>query len=201
LSQVSASVLSVLAPWAAATSGGPGPLPVIATVASAASALIALAALWVALANRATAVRALRLSQRQEDRRTAVLDVSLVQGLSWRPDGGDRWVCLDILAVNPADRDGTIVRADLHVTYTAPGGDVLVVKVPHGGTVPAWPEQVTPLVLPAGVAANGALAGWLVFRLAPGLVADGTIERLDAVLRDSRGLVETVQAWGLRELP
>lgn len=193
-----ADVAVELIATAAAGSAVPAWLPI---AVAGVSALIALGSFAVALSSRAVAGRSLRLSEQQEKRRAAALDVSLKQGLSWRPGDGARWICLDVLAVNPTDRDGTIVTADLHVSYAPSMGAVLVVKVPHGGpSADAWPNGVAPVELPARVAANGAVAGWLMFRLPPGLVPDGSVQGFAAVLHDSRGLTQTVHAWGLREV-
>lgn len=165
-----------------------------------ASAIVAVIALLVALSNRATAQRALLLSQQQEDRRTARLDLSLIEGASWRRRSeGHRWIGVHVLAVNPTDRDGAIVTADLHVTYSTPAGSTMVVQVPHAGGG-ALPGGINGLEIPAPLASNGAVAGWLLFRLDDGLVGDGSIDRYDAVVSDSRGPVETVQAWVLREV-
>jgi hypothetical protein len=166
-----------------------------------ASAIIAAFALLVTFSNRRTARKALGLSQRQEERRAARLDLSLTDGISWRPVGGGcRWIGVQVLAVNPTDRDGSLVAADLHVTYTLESGDGVVVKVPHGAAGVTLPEGITALDIPTPLQANGAVSGWLMFKLDDALIADRAIERYDAVVRDSRGPVETVQAWGLREI-
>lgn len=165
-----------------------------------ASAIVAVVALLVALSNRATARRALALSQQQEDRRSARLDLSLIGGLSWRRRSeGDRWIGMHVLAVNPTDRDGAIVTADLHVTYTTAAGATMVVRVPHTGGA-ALPDGINGLEIPARLPSNGAVAGWLLVKLDDGLVGDGSIDRYDAMVTDSRGPVEMVQAWVLREV-
>jgi hypothetical protein len=168
---------------------------------SVASAIIAAFALLVAFSNRKTAKKALRLSERQEERRAARVDLSLTDGISWRPAGGGcRWIGMQVLAVNPTDRDGSLVAADLHVTYTLASGDAVVVKVPHGAGGVTLPEGITALDIPTRLQANGAVTGWLMFKLDDALIGDGTIERYDAVIRDSRGPMEAVQAWVLREI-
>ncbi|MEU7613891.1 hypothetical protein [Micromonospora sp. NPDC049204] len=96
-----------------------------------ASAAVALLALLVALSNRNTSRRALALSMQQEERRAARLDVTLANSASWRRSGASRWVGFNILAVNPTDRDATIVGADLHIAYTLPSGQTMTVKVGH----------------------------------------------------------------------
>ena len=167
----------------------------------AASAVIAGFALMVTISNRRIAKKALRLSERQEERRVARLDISLSEGISWRPArSGSRWVGISILAVNPTDRDGAVITADLHVSYAMASGTGVVVKIPHGAQGVALPEGIVPLDIPTPLPANGAVAGWLVFKIDEGLVPDGRVQRYDAVLCDSRGPVEAVQAWVLREV-
>jgi hypothetical protein len=169
--------------------------------APAASAVVAILALLVALSNRNTARRALTLAAQQEERRAARLTVSLHDAASWRSHGGPRWVGLKILAVNPTDREGALVDADLHVAYTLPTGQAMTVKLRHetGGEV--FPAEITALELPARLQANGATAGWLMFRLPASLLPEGAgIERYDTLLQDSRGITATVSASVLREV-
>lgn len=163
-----------------------------------ASAVIALGSLLVSLSNRRTARRALRLSERQEERRAARLDVDLIEGVSWRgvDPKAPRWIGMNMRAVNPTDRGGSIVAADLHVAYATPAGVLIVVKVPHAAD--ARPDLPPPLVLPASLPANGGLQGWLMFELKPGLVA-GPIDRYSVVLSDGRGISKEVHVWALRE--
>lgn len=164
------------------------------------SAAIAALALMVSFSSRSTAKKSLRLSERQEERRAARLDLSLKESISWRPAGdASRWIGMHVLAVNPTDRDGSLVAADLHVTYTLAGRGV-VLKVPHGAEGVILPQGITELDIPIRLQANGAVSGWLMFKLDNALVAEADIQRYDAVIRDSRGPEETVQAWVLREI-
>jgi hypothetical protein len=166
-----------------------------------ASAVIAAFALLVSFSNRGTAKKALELAERQEERRIARLDLSLIDEISWRPvEGKCRWIGVRVLAVNPTDRDGSLVAADLHVTYTLASGDGVVVKVPHGAAGVKPPEGITALEIPTRLQANGAVTGWLMFKLDDALLADRAIERYDVVIHDSRGPVATAQAWALREI-
>lgn len=175
----------------------------MASVGSRASVVIAAIALLVSASNRKIAKSALSLSERQEGRRAARLDLSLYEAIPWRPAGrASRWIGVRVLAVNPTDRDGSVIAADLHATYTIPGGAVTVVKIPHGADAEAWglPESIAPLEVLAPLPGNGAVTGWLMFKVDDALIGDATIERYDAVLRDSRGPVEGVQPWVLREI-
>jgi hypothetical protein len=165
------------------------------------SAAVAVVALLVALSNRQIAKRALGLSERQEERRNARLELSLDDAVSWRPVGEVwRWIGIHLLAVNPTDRSGSLVGAELHVTYTTRNGAAgIVVKIPHETTVVPR-GGMAPIHIPADLPANGAVRGWLLFRLHDEVVGPGAIQRFDAVVRDSRGPVVAIQAGILREI-
>ncbi|OKJ39855.1 hypothetical protein AMK25_25040 [Micromonospora sp. TSRI0369] len=166
-----------------------------------ASAVVAVFALLVALSNRNTSRRALALSLQQEERRAARLTVTLDDSASWRRRDAPRWVGMKILAVNPTDRDAAVVSADLHIAYTLQSGLAMTVKVRHETTGDAFPGEVDALDLPARLQANGAVAGWLTFRLPADLFPAGAgIHRYDAVLQDSRGIAATISASVLREV-
>lgn len=166
-----------------------------------ASVCVALVALLVTLSNRNTARRALALSVQQEERRAARLTVTLDDSASWRMPGAPRWVAMRVLAVNPTDRDATLVGAELHVTYTRRTGETMTVKVRHDTGSDNVPAGVTALDVPVRLQANGAVAGWLTFRLPAELFPDDAgIDRYDAVLQDSRGIAATVTASILREV-
>ncbi|MGH3932671.1 MAG: hypothetical protein ACRDTF_22160 [Pseudonocardiaceae bacterium] len=107
---------------------------------------------------------------------------------------------MHVLAVNPTDRDGSLIAADLHITYTIPGGAAMILKIPHDTKGEALPEKIAPLKIPSPIPSNGAVDGWLIFKVDDALIGDAAIERYDAVLRDSRGPVENVQFWVLREI-
>lgn len=172
-----------------------------ATWAPVASVVIAAFSLFAAIANRKTAKKALKLSQIQEERRTARLDVSLMEAVSWRPSN-EAWrlIGMRILAVNPTDRDGSLVSAELNVAYTAGGSRLMVLKIPHAAAVRGMPKHITPLEMPIGLPSNGAIKGWLVFKINDELVSGAAIEGYDATIRDSRGPTEHIQAWILREI-
>ena len=74
------------------------------TWAPVASLVIAAFSLLAAIANRKTAKKALKLSEIQEERRAARLDVSLMEAVSWRPNNETwRLIGMRILAVNPTN--------------------------------------------------------------------------------------------------
>lgn len=166
-----------------------------------ASAAVAILALVVALSNHNIARRALALASQQEERRAARLTVSLRGSASWRFTGAPRWIGLKILAVNPTDRDGALIYANLHITYTLPSNQAITVKLRHETAGRAFPTDITTLEMPVRLQANCATAGWLMFRLPADLLPDGaSIERYDMVIQDSRGIAATVSTSVLPEV-
>jgi hypothetical protein len=163
------------------------------------SATIALLALAGTVFNARVARRALRLSEQQEDLRKARLDLSVVDQVSIaHPSKRERWIGVDVLAVNPSDRDGSIFRAELHLTYSTSSGHLMVIRIPHANA--GAPATTPPLQVPVALPAARAVQGWLVFRLPDELIGSGRIERYDVEVTDSRGLIERVQPWVMREV-
>lgn len=107
---------------------------------------------------------------------------------------------MHVRAVNPTDRYGSLIAADLHITYKIPGGAVMVMKIPHGAKDEVMPESIAPLEISAPLPNNGTVDGWLMFKVDDALIGDAAIEGYNAVLRDSRGPVEGLQFWILREI-
>ncbi|WP_157361759.1 hypothetical protein [Haloechinothrix halophila] len=165
------------------------------------SVAIAAGSFIVALFSSRTARQSLKLSKEQERRRVARLDVSLVKAVSWCPvNSKQRWIGARVLAVNPTDRDGAIVQADLHVTYSTSDGANVVAKIPHDPMGTCFPKGIEEFDLPISLPANGAVDGWLVFGLSHALLEGVTVERYEAVVRDSRGPLESVHPWVLEEI-
>lgn len=168
---------------------------------AAASAVIAALALVLGLDNRRTSKHALKLAQQHEDRQVARLDVDLKDAVSvsskcWK----HRQIGIHVLMINPTDRQSAIFKGELNITYSTPDGVRTVVTVPHDPGDGELANEVIPLEIPAHLPANGAIRGWLTFRLENDLLASMRIERYELVLYDSRGPVKTVYPWLFREL-
>jgi hypothetical protein len=168
-------------------------------------AAVAVAALSVAVSlvlgrsNRATAKRALALSERQEARRDTRIDLYLNESVSWRGrPGSNRVLGFHILISNPTDRANSLVDAELHLTYDL-AGVVTTLKVGHTDASVPPPAGVSPLSLPTRLDANEATSGWLFFQVSQALAGDREIDRYDLVLRDIHGLEETRQVTIFRE--
>lgn len=173
------------------------PAPDWLTYIPALSFLLAVVALIVSLMNRRTSNRALELSEAQEERRKAALDVSIKEARKWRDASGDRHIAIRVLAVNPTDRDGSIVEATLRVTQTV-AGKTLVLQVGLDSQTVPYKDITTTLIIPCNMKANSGIEEWLVFSLRKDLVS-GQVDRYDLFLRDSRGPEETLDVWALEE--
>ena len=154
------------------------------------------------LANRATARRALQISERQEARHQSVLGLYLIEPVAWsHSELAERILGFHVLVSNPTDRPTSVVSAELHLTYSV-GGVLTTVKVPavgeaHSDLVPA---DLASIELPGRVDANDALAGWLLFRISPELIGGAAVERHELVIRDVHGIEERLQVAVFREL-
>lgn len=183
------------------TAGSPEPSAWPEYAALGIAALSLLVALVLGVRNSRTAKHALELSERQEARREARVDLYLNEAVSWRRRAHtDRVVGFHLLATNPSDRASSLVAAELHLTYSL-GGILTTVKVPRltEATPIGVRTQVVPIDLPAALDANKATHGWFMFRIPDGLTHERPVERYRVVVRDSHGIEESVQANVLRE--
>lgn len=163
--------------------------------ATTASLGLSLAALFVSLLNRRTSVRALLLSEAQEQRRAPALVIRVDDHVAWNTAAGDRYVGVSVLLTNSSDRDGSVTRASLHVRHA----DGIVIQVPSSsGPLPPGPVSVA-LPMPCNLSGNSSASGWLIFHTQTAsrgpLIDDYTL-----VVDDSRALVEHIPIWPLREL-
>lgn len=181
--------------------GSARPASGLAYAAIVIAGLSLLATVGVGLLNRATAKRALDLAERQEARRASHFDLYMNYSASWRrPAAGDRVLGFNILMTNPTDRASTLVNAELHLTYSV--AEVLTtVKVPQlsEATTVGPGEEYAPVAFPASLSANGAVSGWLLFRVPDALTDGRRIERYDVVVVDVHGVEQAIQGPLLRE--
>jgi hypothetical protein len=175
-----------LLPWA----------PLVSIVIATCSVGFAIWALIVARKNAATAREALRLASTQEERRLARLDVTVEEAtLNRRSETGGQVFEVTILAVNPTDRDGSIIRAELVTTYSTSGQPVVARFSADVKTIEEAKQQ-SYLAIPSAIKANGALRGSLTFTLSDSQLP-GNLEAIQLEIYDSRSLVITSSLWGL----
>jgi hypothetical protein len=154
-------------------------------------------ALWSLRISR----KALRIAEDQDARRTRYLEFYLNESVSWRlDDAGARLVGFHLMVTNPADRPNSVVRADLHVTYSV-GTSLVVVQIPctTGAPPVALASDHVPLGLPLRIGAKSAVSGWFLFRLSKELTGGHPIERYDVVLRDVIGIDQNLQVMTIGE--
>lgn len=175
-----------LLPWA----------PYLSIAIAAFSAGLAGWALTVAKRNASTARKALSLAESQEERRLARLDVTVEAAtLNRHSQIGSQVFEVTVLAVNPTDRDGSIIRVELVATYSSSGQPV-VVRFPADVHTSPEAGHVAHLAVPSAVKANGALRGTVSFTVADTRIL-GNVEALQLEIHDSRSLVVTSSLWGL----
>jgi len=165
------------------------------------SIAIAVAALAVSLSQTWIANKALRLGKIQDARRKARLDVSLKESVAWVPvDESCKYMCALLLVVNPAESETTLIRAELHITYSPAPNQMLVIKIPHEERLIGAPDEIVPVAIQSPLRANGALEGWFVFRLIDDLIGSHSIKDYNVVLYDSRGIMQSVHIWIIKEI-
>jgi hypothetical protein len=158
-------------------------------------ALIVAAATGVAIFTQGrSAKEALRLAREQDERSRARLNVELKDAIRWfSANDPFRYFGVRLLVVNPSDSSGTLVGAELHVSYRTVNGRLLMLKVPHDVKGVALPEEISPITLTAGLPSNGALDGWLIFQVPYSMLEQAEIEGYIVTLYDSRNMRRTVQ--------
>jgi hypothetical protein len=190
--------MNVMRAWAVLSAEVASPLDYVAVVIAGLSLVISLV---LGVRNRGTAKRALALSEAQEARRAAKVELHVNEALSWRRRSeGDRLLGFHLLVTNPTDRQNSLVDAELHLTYGL-NGVLTTVKVPHltNATGITLPTEVDLIEMPTRLDANQAVSGWFVFRITDGLTLNRPIDRYDVIIRDVHGIDETVQVSLFRE--
>lgn len=164
------------------------------------SALALVVAVVLGLRNRGTSKKALRLAERQEERRNSRIDLYINDSIEWKQTAA-RVVGIHAVVANPTDGPTSLVHAELHVTYDL-GGTVTTIRIRAETSDPTGlPPGVASLELPARLDANDAVSGWLLFLLKDGLTGDRPVERYDLIARDVHGKEESVQLGVFREGP
>lgn len=173
----------------------------VAYASAAVAALSLLVTILFGLYNRGVAKAALEISRRQEARRGSRLDLYVNETASWRSAGTpDRLLGVNVQVANPTDRETSVTRAELHLTYSVEGR-LTAVKVPSNSEPPPElrPTRVEPLALPLRLAANEATSGWFLFLVPGGVVAGRAVDRYDIVLRDLHDIEQSLQVTVFRE--
>lgn len=172
--------------------------PWIDWVPIAISALAFLVSIVFGVSSGRTARRALRITEREEARRSPRLSLYVHDTALWKsPHNATRAYGVHLQLVNPTDLPTTVVMAELHITYSV-DAHLAVVKTPIVEPT-TFRCSFKKIEIPQRLEANGVASGWLVFRVADALVDRGDVHRYDVVVRDVHNVVETRQIAVFRE--
>jgi hypothetical protein len=161
-----------------------------------ASVFIALFALIVSTFGFATSRKALRISQKQEQRKNPLLVPSLLNGYVQFRKNKERVYGFLLSVSNPSDSNNAIARIDLHLTYLSPRHDRLTVQVPSSTARDdsfSRLSEFTMIAPPMELDAHHTIAGWCVFRVPEAALSRGVVESTVIVLVDSHGLKASLE--------
>jgi hypothetical protein len=150
-------------------------------------AVAAVAALIVALISLKVSSRALRLSEKQEQRKQPRLVPSLLESHFANLTEGGRVYSFSLSVVNPTDSDNAIAQIEMHLRYLIDGDVSMTVKLPLSSVDICYPAATDHprLMTPSRIAAHDTAFGWCDFVVKPGILSGRTIEGYQIVLTDS----------------
>ncbi|MBJ6750974.1 hypothetical protein [Geomonas anaerohicana] len=169
-----------------------------AEVASAGAAWLAL---LLSVFSILAAWKALRISERQEERRKPLLVPYLQDGYI-RREGESIFYAFLLSVSNPTDSDNAVAVADLHITYITKGNVLMTIKVPwyNKGAKGFHDENISiSFTIPQRLDAHQTVTGWLFFQVEKLLIRGYTIEEYRIVLTDSHGMRAQLEPILIRE--
>lgn len=175
---------------------------VAATWTGIATAIAAWLALVVSVLSLVIAIRAQRLAERQEARRTPVLKPYLVDGYVRTGADGNRVYAFLLSISNPSDIDNSVANIDLHVAYRRADDDmsmVLKVRASQDSASSITKPLESTLLPPQRVDAHQTLTGWAFFGVSREILTDTIIDGYRIVLTDTHGIEAAVEPIVVRE--
>jgi hypothetical protein len=161
---------------------------------------MAVAAFIVAVMSFRVSSRALRLSEKQEQRRQPRLIPRLLASqFENRPEGG-RVYSFSLSVGNPTDSDNAIAQIEMHLRYLIDGSTPITVKLPPSvGSCDRANDTSPRLITPCRVAAHDTVSGWCNFVVTPDILGGRAIEGYQIVLTDSHQADASVDALVVSE--
>jgi hypothetical protein len=153
--------------------------------------------------SRRLAVRALSISESQEQRRQPQLTIYMVDG--YRRYLPDKQLFGFLISVsNPTDINNSLVHAELQVTYVLAKEVKAVCRTPHEQLVAEIvPDATSRLAnvfsLPVRIDAHQTAAGWFVFSLDNKVIGGKTIDAHRIILEDSHGVSSRTEPLSVRD--
>jgi hypothetical protein len=166
-----------------------------------AAALAAWVAAFFAYLTARRSGRALRLAERQEERRRPTLVLYLHSGYLCRTD--EDHVYMFLLSVsNPSDSDNAIARLELRIKYITVSDFPATVNVPnvsqHSEMFP-WNDHAG-LEIPVNVDAHKTVAGRVFFLLKHALLKGCTVDGYEVIATDSHENQTSIEVGLVQEL-
>jgi hypothetical protein len=162
-------------------------------------AVTAVAALIVALRSFGVASRALRLSEKQEQRKQPRLVPRLLDSHFENLTEGGRVYSFSLSVGNPTDSDNAIAQIEMHLRYLIDGDVSMTVKLPPSVGICARANDHPRLITPSRIAAHDTVSGWCDFVVKPGILSGRTIDGYQIVLTDSHQAERSVDALVVSE--
>jgi hypothetical protein len=165
------------------------------------AALASSAAAWLGLLISAislsTSRRAIRITERQEERRKPLLIPELRNGhFRTSPDGSARLYTFLIAVSNRSDTDNAIAHLELRLTYAVREGIDVTMKLPADTAAAKTSPQGTEirLAVPSSIGAHQTVSGWCFFRVERSILErPNVIQRYVIALIDSHGIEATLE--------
>lgn len=157
----------------------------VAVKVSSFAALCSLASVIIAARSARNSSRALRLSEAQEKRRVARMNISVGQA-HYQPHNGGRLYRMTVLVENPTDSSGAVSKAELRITYSREG---TLHRLLNSASVDRGLAEALDLKKPPfDVSARSAVSAPLAFEFSAGLFgASENIEAYELIVTDAMG--------------
>jgi hypothetical protein len=163
-------------------------------------AITAVTALFVALRSLGVSSRALRLSEKQEQRKQPRLVPMLLDSHFENMTEGGRVYSFSLSIGNPTDSDNAIARIEMHLHYLIDGDASMTVKLPPSSVgICDSANDLSRLTTPSRIAAHDTISGWCDFVVKPGILSGRTIDGYQIVLTDSHQANTSVDAFVVSE--
>jgi hypothetical protein len=167
-----------------------------------ASAIAAWLALLLSLLNFRTSRRALRLAEKQDDRRAPSLALYLGEGFFISQKSGGRVYAFLLSVSNRSDSNNAVASVFLRLTYRASGENDITVNISCETEAPAFfrERNLAMVPLPARIDAHQTSSGWFFFQVSEEILRDSTVERLKVIAIDSHDQQAEIEPLITREL-
>jgi hypothetical protein len=163
------------------------------------SASAAVLALLVSLASFRTSSKALRLSEKQDQRKEPQLIAELLTSYFERLPNGGKLYAFSLSVRNPSDSNNAIAMVEMHVRYSLKGANSILVKLPSMSNASSSDDPQPRLAGPTSIPAHEAIQGWCSFLVAPQLLNGNPIESYHIAITDTHGLDTNVEVLVVNE--